>query len=86
VLTIKTIIPFVIGLDFVQGSTSIIDTSMFGQIDIENTLEPAGVSGLGASPVAAALTQVTAANSEIGTTKISIRTSSLEMLIFAFMV
>ena len=39
---------------------------MFGQIDVELTLAPAGVLGLGALPVAATLASVTAANSEIG--------------------
>jgi hypothetical protein len=39
---------------------------MMGQIDLEITLASSGVLGLGASPVAAALAQVTAANSEIG--------------------
>ena len=53
-------------IGFFQGSTSIIDTSMFGQIDIEITLAGAGVLGLGAIPAAATLTAVTAANSEIG--------------------
>ncbi len=53
-------------LGFFQGSTNIIDTSMFGQIDLEISLASSGILGLGASPVAAALAQVTAANSEIG--------------------
>ena len=39
---------------------------MFGQIDIEITLAPAGVLGLGRAITAAALAAVTAANSEIG--------------------
>ena len=53
-------------IGFFHGSTSIIDTAMFGQIDIEITLAGTGVLGLGAIPAAATLTAVTAANSEIG--------------------
>ena len=53
-------------LGFFQGSTSIIDTSMFGQIDLEITLAPAGVLGLGSPITANALVAVTAPNSEIG--------------------
>jgi hypothetical protein len=53
-------------LGFFQGSTSIIDTSMFGPIVIEITLAPPGVLGLGAPTSNADLTAVTAANSEIG--------------------
>jgi hypothetical protein len=53
-------------LGFFQGSTSIIDTSMFGQIDLEITLAPAGALGLGTLPEAGLFAAVTAANSEIG--------------------
>ena len=53
-------------IGFFQGSTSIIDTSMFGPIVIEITLAPSGVLGLGAPTTDAALTEITAANSEIG--------------------
>ena len=53
-------------LGFFQGSTSIIDSSMFGQIDLEITLASAGVLGLGNNPTANAIAQVTANNSEIG--------------------
>ena len=53
-------------LGFFQGSTSIIDTSMFGPIVIEITLAPAGVLGLGASPANSTLAAVTAGSSEIG--------------------
>ena len=53
-------------LGFFQGSTSIIDTSMFGQIDIEITLAPSGVLGLGAPTSNADLAAVTAASSEVG--------------------
>jgi len=53
-------------LGFFQGSTSIIDTSMFGQIDIEITLALAGVLMLGKAPDAATIANVTDANSEIG--------------------
>jgi len=55
-------------LGFFQGSTSIIDTSMFGQIDIEITLAPAGVLGLGKAPAAGALASLAfdAASNEIG--------------------
>ena len=49
-----------------QGSTSIIDTSMFGQIDLEITLAPAGVLGLGKPVEAVDLAAISAANSEIG--------------------
>ena len=52
-------------IGFFQGSTSIIDTSMFGPIVIEITLAPAGVLMLGASPTASALTAIT--GSQIGT-------------------
>ncbi len=55
---------WIIWIGFFQGSTSIIDTSMFGQIDLEITLAPSGVLGLGALPAAATITAVTAANSE----------------------
>ena len=53
-------------LGFFQGSTSIIDTSMFGQIDLEITLAPAGVLMLGKAPDSATIAIVTDANSEIG--------------------
>ncbi len=52
-------------LGFFQGSTSIIDTSMFGPIVLEITLAPSGVLGLGAPTGNADLTEITAANSEI---------------------
>jgi hypothetical protein len=53
-------------IGFFQGSTSIIDTSMFGQIDIEITLAPAGVLMLGKAPDSSTIANVTDANSEIG--------------------
>ena len=53
-------------LGFFQGSTSIIDTSMFGQLDLEITLAPAGVLMLGKAPDATTIANVTDANSEIG--------------------
>ena len=53
-------------LGFFQGSTSIIDTSMFGQIDLEITLAPSGILGLGIATTANDLAAVTAGNSEIG--------------------
>jgi hypothetical protein len=55
-------------LGFFQGSTSIIDTSMFGQIDLEITLAPAGVLGLGKSPTAGAIAALAfdAVSNEIG--------------------
>jgi hypothetical protein len=49
-----------------QGSTSIIDTSMFGQIDIEFTLAPSGILGLGAQTSAANFAEVLSGASEIG--------------------
>jgi hypothetical protein len=57
-------------IGFFQGSTSIIDTSMFGQIDIEITLAPAGVFGLGKSPTAGAIPSLAfdATSNEIGIT------------------
>jgi hypothetical protein len=53
---------------FFQGSTSIIDTSMFGQIDVEITLVPSGVLGLGKSPTAGAIAALAfdAVSNEIG--------------------
>jgi hypothetical protein len=39
---------------------------MFGQIDLEITLAPAGALGLGTLPEACLFAAVTAANSEIG--------------------
>ncbi len=48
------------------GSTSIIDTSIFGPIVLEITLAPSGVLGLGALTTITALAAVTAANAEIG--------------------
>ena len=53
-------------LGFFQGSTSIIDTSMFGPIVLEITLAPSGVLMLGKLTENADLAAVTAANSEIG--------------------
>jgi hypothetical protein len=53
-------------LGFFQGSTSIIDTSMFGQIDLEISLAPAGVLMLGKKPDATTIANITQANSEIG--------------------
>ena len=53
-------------LGFFQGSTSIIDTSMFGQIDLEITLAGSGVLLLGKLTENADLAAVTTANSEIG--------------------
>jgi len=53
-------------LGFFQGSTSIIDSQMFGDIQLEITLAGAGVLMLGASPEAAVLAAVTAANSDCG--------------------
>jgi hypothetical protein len=55
-------------IGFFQGSTSIIDTSMFGQIDLEITLAPAGVLMLGKKPENTALAAVAydAATNEIG--------------------
>ena len=55
-------------LGFFQGSTSIIDTSMFGPIVIEITLAPPGVLGLGASPKAGAIAALAfdATSNEIG--------------------
>jgi hypothetical protein len=55
-------------LGFLGGnaSTNIIDTSIYGQIDIEITLAPAGVLMLGAAISTATVTQLSAANSEIG--------------------
>ena len=52
-------------LGFFQGSTSIIDTSMFGQIDIEISLAPAGVLMLGAATTTTALAAIN--GSQIGT-------------------
>ena len=49
-----------------QGSTSIIDTSMFGQIDIEITLAPPGVLAIGKSTEAVDLAAVAVGTSEIG--------------------
>ncbi len=55
-------------LGFFQGSTSIIDTSMFGQIDLEITLASSGVLGLGKSPTAGAIATLAfdATSNEIG--------------------
>jgi hypothetical protein len=55
-------------LGFFQGSTSIIDTSMFGQIDLELTLSPAGVLMLGKKSENTALAAVAfdAAGNETG--------------------
>ena len=53
-------------LGFFQGSTSIIDTSMFGQIDLEITLAPSGVLMLGKKTDTTTITAITATNSEIG--------------------
>ena len=55
-------------LGFFQGSTSIIDTSMFGQIDLEITLAGSGVLGLGKSPTAGAIAALAfdAVSNEIG--------------------
>jgi len=47
-----------------NASTSIIDTSMLGQITIELTLAPSAITSLG-SPAVSAITAVTAANSEV---------------------
>ncbi len=61
------IILFVIDwIGFFQGSTTIIDTSMFGQIDLEITLAGSGILLLGKLTENADLAAVTAANSEIG--------------------
>jgi hypothetical protein len=49
-----------------NASTNVIDTSIYGQVDIEITLAPAGVLMLGAAISSATVTQVTAGNSEIG--------------------
>ncbi len=55
-------------MGFFQGSTSIIDTSMFGQIDLELTLSPAGVLMLGKKSENTALAAVAfdAAGNETG--------------------
>ena len=55
-------------IGFFQGSTSIIDTSMFGQIDLELTLAGSGVLGLGAPTLNADLAAVAynAVSNEIG--------------------
>ena len=53
-------------LGFFQGSTSIIDTSMFGPIVIELTLAPNGVLMLGKKTDATTISQITSTNSEIG--------------------
>ena len=53
-------------LGFLQGSTNIIDTQMYGQIDLEITLSGAGVLMLGAATEAVDLVAVDAATSEIG--------------------
>ena len=53
-------------LGFFQGSTSIIDTSMFGPIVIEITLAPSGVLILGKKTDATTIAAITATNSEIG--------------------
>jgi hypothetical protein len=53
-------------LGFFQGSTSIIDTSMFGQIDLELTLSPSGVLMLGKTIDSSSIANVTDVNSEIG--------------------
>ena len=48
-----------------NASTSIIDTSMLGQVTIELTLAPSAITALGASAVGA-ITAVITANSEVG--------------------
>ena len=53
-------------LGFLQGSTNIIDTQMYGQLDLEINLAPAGVLMLGAELTEAALAKVEAADSQIG--------------------
>ena len=53
-------------LGFLQGSTNIIDTQMYGSIDLEITLAGAGVLMLGAATENADLVVVDAATSEIG--------------------
>ena len=53
-------------LGFLQGSTSIIDTQMFGDIQLEITMAQAGVLMLGAATEALDLAAVTAANSDSG--------------------
>jgi hypothetical protein len=50
-------------LGFFQGSTSIIDTQMFGDIQLEITMAQSGVLMLGAIPVAANLAAITDLNS-----------------------
>ena len=55
-----------LGLLGPNASTTIIDTSMLGQVDIEITLAPAGVLMLGKTPANAAIAGVVIANSEIG--------------------
>jgi hypothetical protein len=49
-------------LGFLQGSTNIIDTQMYGSIDLEITLSGAGVLMLGAATEAAALAAIAAAS------------------------
>jgi len=53
-------------IGFFQGSTSIIDTSMFGQIDLEITLAGSGVLMLGKKTDATTIAVVAEADSEIG--------------------
>ena len=55
-----------LGLLGPNASTTIIDTSMLGQVDIEITLAPAGILMLGKTPDNVAVAAVTIANSEIG--------------------
>ena len=49
-----------------NASTNVIDTSIYGQVDIEITLAPAGVLMLGAAISTVTATALTAATSEIG--------------------
>ena len=49
-----------------NASTNVIDTSIYGQVDIEITLAPAGVLMLGAAISTATVTALTTATSEIG--------------------
>ena len=49
-----------------NASTTIIDTSIYGQIDIEITLSPAGCLMLGAPIATSTITAVTTGNSEVG--------------------
>jgi hypothetical protein len=49
-----------------NASTTVIDTSIYGQVDIEITLAPAGVLILGAAIATATITALTTGTSEIG--------------------